>query len=226
MIGLKSWQSQKRLRRNRKNMLVEYIETIDKKRVKVIMEDQSFFPLYRGDLRKFAIEQGIDLSDEKHSQILKELVEKRGKDRAMYILKNSDKTEKQLRDKLAIGKYPPNIIDNIIEFLKSYGYVDDYAYAETYFRTYISSQSIKMIKYKLAGKGVEKAIIDAVAQECREEDNYNPQEMIEKILRKKHFLCDESDPKEKNRIISHLLRKGFNYDEIMETIRKSYKREQ
>ena len=41
-------------------------------------------------------------------------------------------TEKKLRQKLVEGKYPEDIIDIALAYVKSYGYIDDEAYARDY----------------------------------------------------------------------------------------------
>ena len=59
---------------------------------------------------------------------------KRAKLRCMHLLERRDYTEKQLRDKLRLGKtqYPPEIIDEAIAYVKAYHYVDDARYARQY----------------------------------------------------------------------------------------------
>lgn len=200
-------------------MLVEKIENIDKRRFLIKFSDESFFPLYKSDIRKYGIEEGSEITTEIYKYIMSELVYKRGKERALYILGSSDKTEKQLRDKLAGGYYPPAVIDGIIDFLKLYGYLDDYEYALNYIKTYTQSQSIRAVKMKLAMKGMDKSIIDNAIEEYLESNEYDSKKLIYDILRKKRFNSDNPDIKERNSIISHLLRKGFKYDEIFECIK-------
>lgn len=202
-------------------MIVKYIESIDKKRVKVTMEDGCVFPLYKGDIRKHSIEEDMDVPEDKYNYILKDIVEKRGKDRALYLLKSSDKTEKQLRDKLTGGYYPPVIINNIIDFLKNYNYIDDYSYAKNYIDIYIKNNSIFLIKNKLMIKGIDKEVLDLAIDEYLEKSEYNPHDLIRKLLEQKHYKFQDADFKEKNKIISFLLRKGFKYDEIIEVLREN-----
>lgn len=200
-------------------MLIECIENLDKKKVLVRLEDGSFFPLYKGDIRKYAIEEAKDIDEEAYNYIMSELVYKRGRERALYILKSSDKTEKQLRDKLTGGNYPPVIIDRIVGFLKGYGYIDDYSYALSYVKAYAGVQSMNMMKSKLALKGIDKNTLNSVIDEYMENNEYDADKLIYDILRKKRFNYDSADIKEKNKIISHLMRKGFKYDNIIECIK-------
>ena len=50
---------------------------------------------------------------------------RRAKLRAIHLLEYRDRTEKDMRRKLQQGDYPPEVIDKTIEYLKSYGYIDD-----------------------------------------------------------------------------------------------------
>ena len=60
-------------------------------------------------------------------------IAEKAKHRALHLLEYMDRTEKNMRMKLAQGGYPQDVIDETIDFLKSYGYIDDQKYA---YRTY------------------------------------------------------------------------------------------
>ena len=55
----------------------------------------------------------------------------RAKRRALHILERSDRTEQELRDKLA-KNYLPEVVDAAVEYVKSYHYIDDHRYAVNY----------------------------------------------------------------------------------------------
>ena len=55
----------------------------------------------------------------------------------IYLLKASLKTEKQLRDKLTDGGYAPRYADIGIDYAKSFGYIDDYRYAQYFVENYL-----------------------------------------------------------------------------------------
>lgn len=50
--------------------------------------------------------------------ILKEVLFKRARERVLFLLKSSDKTEQELRRKLKDGGYPKEAADYAIDFLK------------------------------------------------------------------------------------------------------------
>lgn len=200
-------------------MIVENIEHIDSKKVKVIFEDGTYIPLYKGELRKYNIETGCELDESVVTHLL-EVLYKRAKERALYILERSDKTKKQLTDKLAGGCYPPAIIDKVTAFLEGYGYIDDESLAKNYIKMYSDTKSLKVIEIKLMQKGIERSIIKNALEEFETENCYNPMPLIEDIVKRKRFDYINADYKERNKIVSHLLRKGFKYEDVIEVLKR------
>lgn len=198
-------------------MYVTHIEETDKRKVIVYVDEGECFPLYKGEIKKFGIMEQSWLSENDYRYIISEVLIKRGKERAMHILQGADKTEKQIREKLEKGKYPVVVIDAVIEFLQKYDYINDYNYAVSYIKIYSKSQSMRLMSEKLRQKGVEKHIIDTAMAETINEMGYDSQSIIRGILRKRNYTA-VADIKEKNRIISYLMRKGFNYEDIHDAV--------
>ena len=90
-----------------------------KNRNKVVLDNEEKFLLYKGDIRKFKLESNQEISKATYNEI-KQLLYERGKERALYILDKTFKTEKQIKDKLIQGMYPEDVIKRILEFLKKY----------------------------------------------------------------------------------------------------------
>lgn len=67
----------------------------------------------------------------------------------MYIIENSSKTGKQLRDKLIQGKKnTEDVIDKTIEFLKNYDYINDEKYANRFIERFMNNYSKKILIQK------------------------------------------------------------------------------
>lgn len=197
-------------------MRVLEVIPLDKKKSKVIVEGTETFALYRGELRKYGIADGAELTEQEIEEIYREILYKRGKERALYILKDSDKTEQEMRTKLKKGYYPEEIIDKVIEFLQKYRYVDDWRYAENYIHFYSNSKSRRMIVQKLLQKGLAKELISEVYEHMEEElQAVDEREQIYKLLEKKRYCAEEADYKEQNRIMGFLVRKGFQLDDVL-----------
>ena len=87
-------------------MTVTEITSIDKKRSKIVFEQEEPIVLYNGEIRRFQIEAGKELSDKVFFQIQEEILKKRVKERALYLLKSMDRTEEEIRTKLKKGSFP------------------------------------------------------------------------------------------------------------------------
>ena len=73
------------------------LKTIPKGNRTQVFVDNSSFLLYKGEMRKYHIEPDMELEDETYRKIL-EVLYKRAKERALYLLDDSYKTEKQIAD--------------------------------------------------------------------------------------------------------------------------------
>ena len=57
---------------------------------------------------------------------------KEAKLKALQLLTGMDRTENQLREKLKQKEYPTEIVEQAIEYVKSFGYINDERYAQRY----------------------------------------------------------------------------------------------
>ncbi len=122
-------------------MTVTEIEPLSKIRFKVYLDGSFAFVLYKGELSRFSITAGAEISRETVEMIRREVVFKRAKLRAMYLLEDMDRTEAGLREKLRQGLYPEDAAEEAIQYVKSFGYLDDLRYAENFVRTRKGSKS-------------------------------------------------------------------------------------
>ena len=77
-------------------MIVTDIQDMDKKRKKIFIDYEYAFFLYNSEIIRYGIVKDSELSSELYHEINEELVVKRVKARALYILKSAQKTRKQL----------------------------------------------------------------------------------------------------------------------------------
>ena len=87
-------------------MQITQIVELDKKRVKICLEDGTSFPVYKGEKRQYGLVEGGTLSQELLQEICGEILIKRARNRTMHLLERMDRTESQLRFKLSQGCYP------------------------------------------------------------------------------------------------------------------------
>ena len=84
-----------------------------------------------------------------------------------------------------------------------------------------NTYSIKVLKQKLFQKGIKKNIIDSLFES--EEIDFDEESIIKKLLLKKcpDYYEREKDmePKERQKILAYLYRKGFSYDKIADVMK-------
>ncbi len=197
-----------------RHMIISDIVELDKKRSKVFIDGEFAFVLYKGELRTYSIKPGNELSDAVYQEIIGVVLSKRAKLRAMNLLQKKDYTERQLRDKLAEGLYPDELIDEAIDYVKSYKYLDDERFTRDYITYHMSLRSRNRIIQDLSNKGIDKELISSIIDELySDEDSDVELDQISKLLAKKHY-DDSMDFKDKQKIMAFLLRKGYSMSNI------------
>lgn len=196
-------------------MTVTRIEELDKKRVRIYIDDEFAFVLYKGELRLYEIKEAEKIDEAVYDLIISEMLPKRAKLRCMNLLKSRTYTEKQLRNKLRTGEYSEALIDEALEYVKSYGYVDDRRYSEEFIEYNMTCKSRKRMEQDLLQRGVDKNII-CEAFSKMEEDGNRPDEIsiAAELLQKKKYNANTASFEEKRKLAAFLYRKGFGTDTI------------
>ena len=120
-----------------------------------------------------------------------------------YILYKK-RTEQEIRQKFR-NDIEENMLEDIIEYFKEANYINDYDFIERQVREYMTlkTMSIKEIKYKLAGKGIDRKIMEKYINEHYDELKEYEKKCIEKIRIKKSGTMEEQE------INQYLYRKGY-----------------
>ena len=197
-------------------MTVTHTEACTKTKFKIFLDGEFAFVLYQGEMKRFGIREGAEVSEETVRKIRTEVVLKRAKLRAMHLLGDMDRTEAALREKLRQGLYPPEAVDGAVEYVRSFGYLDDERYAENFVRTRIGTKSRREILAQLQQKGISQERAQAALEACRDEGG--EEEAIRKILKKKGVDPGTADADQIRKICGYLARKGFRYDSVRQVI--------
>lgn len=130
---------------------------------------------------------------------------------ALSLLERSDRTEREMRQKLRDREYEPKEIDEALEFLKEYRYIDDAEYARKYVRVHSSGKSVRQIRCGLEQKGVAREFIDAALEETEVDE----ETQIRTYLLKKGYRPGERmESAACRKLTGALCRKGFSYESI------------
>lgn len=196
-------------------MTVTQLTGISKSRYRVYLDGQFAFILYKGEIRRFHIKEGQELSEESYRLIMTQILPRRAKLRSMNLLQSKDYTRKQLEDKLKQGEYPQECIEEAVAYVESYGYIDDERYARDYIEYHIRDKSRNRIETDLIRKGISKEIIQksfgALEELGVEQDEM---ELITELLKKKKYSANTATKQEQQKMYGFLYRKGFHSDVI------------
>lgn len=196
-------------------MIVTRIEEMSRSRVRVYLDERFAFVLYKGELRLYGIREDNELSEENYRKIIGEVLTKRATLRCMNLLKSRPYAEKQLRDKLEQGEYPADCIDAALEYVKSYGYVNDAGYARDYIENQQEKKSRRMIEMDLLRKGISSELIrEAFEEQGRLGDMPDEVQLARQLLKKKHLDPDTADYKQRQKMYAFLYRKGISQEAL------------
>ena len=146
-------------------MIVTGLSERDKSKIRVEIDGQFAFVLYKGELSRYGVKQGEELSPENYRIITQEILPKRVKLRAMNLLKSRAYTTMQLREKLRAGEYSEEFIALAIDYVSSFGYLDDRMYAADFVEYNKESKSKRRIQMDLQKKGISKELFEEVWEE-------------------------------------------------------------
>ncbi len=197
-------------------MIVTKTEACTRTKYRVWLDGEFAFVLYKGELSRYGVREGEELTGDTVEKIEREVVLKRAKLYAMHLLEDMDRTEAGLREKLRRAMYPEKAVEGAVEYVRSFGYLDDGRFAENFVRSRKNLKSRKEIRALLAQKGVPSEQIEAAFEICYGEED--EQAAAAALLRKKKFDPDSADADKLRKICAYLGRKGFGYETVRQVI--------
>lgn len=139
----------------------------------------------------------------------------RARKKAMSLLQHMDRTEWELRSKLKKAGFSADSVQDAVEYVRGFHYIDDRRYALRFAEIYCESRSIQRIRQDLQ----QKHIADEWIELALEEIGYDDSQALQKAMNK--LLCKaegELSYEEKQKVIAKLYRRGFRIDQILQQI--------
>lgn len=196
-------------------MTVTDIREVSKSKVKIEIDDEFAFVLYKGELRVYGIRQGAEISETGYHELTEKVLPKRAKMRAMNLLKSRSYTSGQLKNKLIMGGYSEQIAQAAIDYVASFGYIDDEQYARDFIEYNMEEKSRQRIMTDLLKKGISKEIFQGAWEEIVGEDfGELEREQIRSLIAKKNFSVQDASSADIQRMMGFLFRRGFSIDAI------------
>ncbi len=197
-------------------MIVTDIIPCGKRKSKVLTDEDLAFSVYQSELRKLGLETGKEISEALRQEQIFPLLRKRAKERALRLLRDRDYTEAGLLEKLRSGDCPEAVAKETVQWAKQKRYVEDLRYAEQFIACHAAGKSRQRILFDLSRKGIPRE----QAEQLLDENPPDEEAQILKELRKSRFSEKQDDPRERNRILSRLARRGYQWGEIERVIRE------
>lgn len=200
-------------------MIIENIEYSDKYNlIRLTISNEKFYIDY--DLyyeNGFEVESEIDFKT--YKKILANDEFNRAKNFALNKISYSQKSTYEIRQKLKEKNFSEDVIEKIIAYLASYGFLDDEAYVKAYIRDKdeISNWARGKIRFMLKRKHIDDKLID----------DYIYLISDEREAEKAGFFADKkikNDFSYENRtkVFRHLASKGFDIDIINQVLNEKF----
>lgn len=200
-------------------MIIENIEYSDKYNlIRLTISNEKFYVDY--DMyheNAFEVDKEIDFTT--YKLILANNEFNKAKNFALNKISYSQKSTYEIRQKLKEQKFSEDVIEKIIEYLDSYGFLDDESYVKSYIRDKdeISNWSRGKIRFMLKRKHIDDNIIE----------DYIYMISDEREAEKARFFADKkikNDFSYENRakIFRHLASKGFDVDIINQVLNERF----
>lgn len=195
-------------------MLITRIELIKKELYRVDLDYEFSFALYTRELKQFHLKENLEISQELVEQIENDVVLPRAKRKAMMLLKHSDRTKEELRKRLIEASFRSDVVEKAMEYVESYGYVDDERYMENYVFFKKGNKSKKQIEVDLIKKGMDRQQVT----QYLEENQWDETEVLRDLVRKRLTGKRVQDEKELQKHYGYFMRKGYSYYTIKKVI--------
>lgn len=200
-------------------MIIENIEYSDKYNlIRLTISNEKFYVDY--DMyheNAFEVDKEIDFPT--YKLILANDEFNKAKNFALNKISYSQKSTYEIRQKLKEQKFSEDVIEKIIEYLDSYGFLDDESYVKSYIRDKdeISNWSRGKIRFMLKRKHIDDNIIE----------DYIYMISDEREAEKARFFADKkikNDFSYENRakVFRHLASKGFDVDIINQVLNERF----
>lgn len=140
----------------------------------------------------------------------------KAKHRALYLLERCDRTEQELRTKLS-RNYEPEIVEEVILYVKQYDYINDKRYAVNYLKSRCQVKSRRQVERELLyKKGISRDILEEAGQKTELQDEGL---LIRRWIEKKHFSPETATQEEQRKLYQFLMRRGFQSEDILREMR-------
>ena len=188
-------------------------------RIGVHLEGRIAFHLSAVVVDRAGLRAGDPLSADRQRELLEEDEPYRARERALRFLGVRDRSQREVDTRLRQVGFLPEVIGETVVWLKSLDYLNDRRFAAAYAS---EKQRIgwgsRRIRAELAGKGVDRSVIDEVVEIQDGAGSAGAMEgagALEQTVRRRFSSQFATDPQAaERRLAGFLARRGYDWDTI------------
>ena len=185
----------------------------NKTRYTITFKSGKIIGLSETNLLSYNISVGKKISSDLLSKIESNEMLHSIKYKALNYISYRPRSKKEVNISLLRKGFHQDDIDQVLEELVAKGYLDDESFAQTYARFLIKIKRLGRIavKNRFFVHDIDQDVLNPILDKLYEK--YPPDLLISEIIKKKKYpkdydlICDE-------KLINHLIRKGFSWNEI------------
>ncbi|GAI91153.1 unnamed protein product, partial [marine sediment metagenome] len=145
----------------------------------------------------------------------------RAREYALKFLEYRERSEQEIRKRMAKKEYDGRLIKETIEFLKNHNLLNDRRFARMWTESRLRRNYGRWkVQADLNEKGIDREIIEEVLRESY--SNVDEIQIALDLIQKKWPFLKEGNDAPLRRVSDFLKRRGFSFEVIAEAIRQQY----
>ncbi len=160
---------------------------------------------------------GQTFDSDRLAEVIRKETTRKARESALRLLSYRDRSESEIRRRLAGNDFPEEIVDEVVGRMLRAGLIDDGKFSRDWVKSRTVSKPMgrQRLAWELRAKGVDAPRIEEALEGLDEDAEY---EMALSLARKKAEKSDTGDPAFRTRIASFLRRRGFRWDAIAKAL--------
>ena len=189
-----------------------------KGRVSVFVDGEFALGISEEVLAGSTLHKGLAVSEDLLLELLNRDIEFTARARAIKFLSYRARSEKEIGDRLRRYGYEQAVVDKVLAWLSTRGYVDDQAFASTFAAERAGNRGFgaRRIAAELSRLGISRELADEALVSISDESPSENETVLRKARQRWQRLRSEPDPrKRKSKLVQYLQRRGFDYSDAM-----------
>ena len=209
-------------------MKIERVSRKDEKNVLVCFNNGERLILSEDTFYTSGLRKGDEISEDRFSYFIEQNIIYHIKQRALSFLARRFHSERELLIKLKSKSYEERLIKTVLTDLKNKNFIDDKIFANHFIEEKLKKKhwGKNKIRAALFSKGISVSIVDEVLGQfdLDQAQNTTAFELAQKKYDKLK-LRENDNRKLKQKVISFLISRGFDYDAASESVNKIIKQD-